>query len=980
MALTNVGHTIQKMINNTPVAVTTNELTTTVVTNGGNMYQSGLIGGKIQFSFQESITSDNFVGKIIDVESIEDKDYLLNEDGSVLEYQNTDNGPVVREVYSPQVCGGDKAKHIVAGRAHILILTEGNKIFGVGDNSEYQLVPQGQCRYDTATEIFVTDTNIHDDKSCDAFTGIYNEMVRPVIPSCKTNHADVSCLKETKCDVFLGYMNICRSIVNPPGQPGDLSIPIYGDISYLAFLCVDADGCVAGNVNWTLTRLYIKCGCFVAKFTSQDECGCHVREFNASSSTEILLYNANPCHTAKTDLCRKSSIPITGTSMIQGKCGSCAIVNIDLPCDLELPEVSVDCDSNTLVLRLDGCSSTVSGLCDTTICNLSCRHSVDITLDFDVKLDCEPTARETKVVELPQPCWSGIYAGGDISVLADNCNRLYVLGSIHKVRSNKDLLQGSCLDNLLNKVNASLSLPASELSNMMNRKACNKYRDAPRTDLDKFGIHLNFPNGSECDPDHISLGDFIREFKMCNESVGCDEPICEPCDGYIYLNVSGECGCPSGSLSAPAIGSIFLFNQKSVLKRASGGCPDIVTVRASLSTIVEYDLNKYCIDSMDIPLDKIVLLKFCEDGPAVSLYVDATNPGGVKFTTDGKCNVEFTVSASTASHRHILNYGGVMDPVVLTNLKYVLALDCHYPSPQYKNPFDTKLINTYLRGGDHVKFVVNNPKNIRQAITADIPTQFRLSRRVLDVAVGNNNLTVMVGGLSCPNELFAIGANCHGELGLGTNENYVCWKQLNRCLFDCQVSAVFARNNVTFYITQSQNVYASGQWKCFVDSTEPRPIRSICPAWKIRQIAIAKNHIVFLGSDGCIFGVGDNSVGELGLCHLDCVVKPAPLSFFYKINGVVAKQLRDNLAHPVESRNMFRPGFGGQMCAPCAPCGPVMPQGPMGPMGPNFGPGGPGDWNKYGPGYDDRKYKKNGQQSRRYVPNGRLVPNRAARH
>ena len=48
MSLSNVGHTIQKMINNTPISVTTNDKTTTVVTNGGNVYQTGFIGNKIQ--------------------------------------------------------------------------------------------------------------------------------------------------------------------------------------------------------------------------------------------------------------------------------------------------------------------------------------------------------------------------------------------------------------------------------------------------------------------------------------------------------------------------------------------------------------------------------------------------------------------------------------------------------------------------------------------------------------------------------------------------------------------------------------------------------------------------------------------------------------------------------------------------------------------------------------------------------------------
>ena len=36
--------------------------TTSVVTNGGNVYQSGLIGGKIQYSFSEILANENIVG------------------------------------------------------------------------------------------------------------------------------------------------------------------------------------------------------------------------------------------------------------------------------------------------------------------------------------------------------------------------------------------------------------------------------------------------------------------------------------------------------------------------------------------------------------------------------------------------------------------------------------------------------------------------------------------------------------------------------------------------------------------------------------------------------------------------------------------------------------------------------------------------------------------------------------------------------
>jgi len=983
--LSNVGHTIQKMINNTPIAITANDTTTSVVTNGGNVYQTGLIGGKIQYSFREVFTNENIVGRVVDAEATDDKVYLLSATGSVFEYDYNagDCSPIIREVYSPAACGGDKAIKIDAGRAHVLILTEANKVWGAGNNEQYQLVPQGQCRYDTAVEIIVTDTNLHDNNCCDAFTGVYNELECPVIPTCEPECNKISCVKNNLCDVLLGYLNIAKTVVSPPGCPGILSVPIYGDISYVGFLCVDKKGCVSGSVTYTITRLYIKCGCFLAKFTNTDSCGCHIREINVSSTTEILIFEANQqCPTSKPDLCSPiGTQPITGTVQINGKCGSCVVVNIDVPRGLPLPGAAFDFDCKTILLELEGCRTSLAVLCDGAFVALSCDHNVELDLDFDVPLDCcEPYRSPKPETVLPQPCWASIYAGSDISVLVDNCNRLYVFGSLHNVRSNKDLLKRSCLEELLNKSNASISFPADQL-NCANRSPkndnckCPKCRDKPfKTDLNKFGISLNFPNrcDNECGDKTMNVCDFLNKLKNCNDSQACD-PTCQPCDGYIYLNVTGECGCPCGAPASSPIGSVTLFNKRSICKLVSQGCPDLACVPTELSTIVEFDLNKYCIDSTDISLDKILKLDFCVDGPNVNVYLDIDQPGGIKFTADGrKCNVEFTVNASTQNHQYLINFGSILDPVELTNLKYALSLDCHFPCPKFKNPFDTKITNTYVKGGDHIKFVVSNPKNIRQAITADIATVFRLNRRIIDVGVGHNNLTVLVGGLACPNEVFVIGNNCHGELGVGNNESIVYWKQINRCIFDCQVSGIFSGKFVTFYVTQSQHIYASGQWKCFVNSTTPEVVKSICQSWKIKEMAISQNQIILLGSDGCIFGLGDNSLGELGLCHLDCVTKPKPLVFFYKLNNCVAKQLRDGLNHPVESN--YKKNKQNGPCGPCSPCGQFNPcdfvfngKQPFG-----CGNGNNGNNNKY------FKNPKNG--SNKYAPNGRVYSSKFGKY
>jgi len=150
----------------------------------------------------------------------------------------------------------------------------------------------------------------------------------------------------------------------------------------------------------------------------------------------------------------------------------------------------------------------------------------------------------------------------------------------------------------------------------------------------------------------------------------------------------------------------------------------------------------------------------------------------------------------------------------------------------------------------------------------------------------------------------------------------VCFKQVNRCYFDCQVHAIFAGPNVTFYITQSGRVYGTGHWKCFVNSLIPVCISSICQTWKLKQIAVSKNQIVLVGYDGCIFGLGDNSLGELGLCHVDCIKKPVPLSFFYMYNLTIAKQLTEACRHPIEKKYLEGSSSFYKHCSKCQcePC------------------------------------------------------------
>lgn len=925
--LSNVGHTIQGIINNVPVAIAANDVTTTIATNGGSVFQAGLVGQKIQAGFQEIVANENIVGKVIDVEAGEREIYLLNSAGAVFAYDfNADScSPIVREIYTPSVCSGDKAIKIDAGRDHVVILTEKHKVFGAGDNSQYQLVPQGQCRYDIATELIVTDTITHDNTCCERFVGTYNRLTQPVIPNAACGK--VSCIRNNGPTTQIGTVTIpvtvnvpvanpCGPCTTTPfeGEGVQLVLPVVAEVTYSGFLCTQCDSsCVSGTITYTITSAYIPAGC---------------RRVTVSNG---LL----PPTLATLNISISGNIPIvvtplTGTVPVTGQCGGTFTI-----ADLATTTVLTAAVVNGTIQISAGTPPVLAGIISIVgPCGsfASAGTPVISALALTTVLDCcVDRSRQSLCCDskLPQPCWANVYAGFDISVLVDQCNRLYVLGSLHTVRNNAKLLKKGCLEDILNKTVSTVSFPADQLNCSVKHRTGNcKCNDCPekpfKTDLSKFGVQLCFNNGC-CDSEGFDNGsaiakttnvcDFIKALQRCNDSPSCNNT-CEPCENVIHLDISGDCGqcpCPCEESVPVQIASVTLYNRRSICKLISQGVADTVAFDATIDSLVEFDINRYCVDAVDVCLDRVIVLNFSPVGSRVNLFVDLDRPGAIDFRVAPRecqtscrpcvsCNVEFPVDEVDGIN-FILNFGSILDPVELTNLKLALIADCGFPCPQFKNPFNSKIVNTYLRGGDRVKFVsVSGDTPIRHAVTADVPTVFRLTRRVIDVGVGHNNLSVLVGGLACPNEIYAIGSNCSGELGLNSYESTVCFRQVNRCLFDCQVNAIFSGKGVTFYLTQSGHVFAAGQWKCFVDSTIPTCLPCVSPCWKVSEIAISKNHIVLLSSEGSLYGIGENSLGELGLCHTDCVGKFVPISFFYKINQCYAKKLCDGLAHPVERK------------------------------------------------------------------------------
>lgn len=1126
----NVGHTIQKILNNTPVSVSSNVLTSSIATNGGDVYMAGFIGNKVQSCFENVISNSELLGKVVETQSGENKVWLLTECGFVYEYDfnRAPCGSPLREIYCPRDCCGDKAIKIAAGRDHVIIITDKNRIFGAGDNSEYQIVPQGQARYECATEIIITDTLVHDDCCCDQFDGVYHQLTRPKIPNLDCGKP-VYAGETFNCKPF-GYLvypqtNISTSstlmqyaqATGVTGQDGatltnvkgSLLVPIFISYSYSVSGFVNTCGILNGSITVTVSAIYFGgCTCpttgesltgsNIFYFCTDDNGTCvntpiqvnlpsaslnmistpititdflnciqctpgkiPTVELNFQFTVQTITNTINPVqaitNTINTGQASTNTINTgqdyfltTFSFGINGNLTSVpSTIDLDFYVENQYDTTGLLCGDGTTrlmmryhpatagpifpvapasgvgTLNLNLCSSALSRAtyysiapsytqslndiqCETNPTQITVPNTAVLTLAIPCCLlqnnnesynccgkefrDCCP---------IPQPCWKSVYAGFNVTALVDSAHKIYVLGSLHRIRSNKRLRKKHCLERLLEKTTATVTLPADQLNCCLRPKngncKCNDCRDKCfKTDLTKFGIQLCFDNGyqieNETDGDatitslknKMNVCDFLKQLQNCNDYPNCQNT-CEPCETVIYLNIcGGACPIACGGGIVSDIGTITLYNRKSVTKlisQTSFSCtsvvqnnncgytmstfnnkikacpPRAITVDVDLFSNVEFDLNKYNINTADIPLDAIVILSFNNCSTInVNLYLDICRPGTIRFTScsapctgraydedfDGNAThtVNFPIDNNTQGVQFAMDFGCLLDPVELTNFKLALGLGCGYPSPCYQNPIQNKLILAYLRGGDRVKFISSNNitnisynKNItdfaanRFPVTADLPTVFYLRRKILDIGVGKNNLSVLIGNPQCPNEVMAIGENCYGELGTNCNETLLCFRKINRCFFDCEVEKIFSGVHITFYITRSYRVYASGAWKCLGSSNIPVPIPTICQAWKIVDIGASESHVIFIGKDGTIVGLGDNNLGQLGLGHTACVTRPAPLTFFYRLNQCFAKKFNDSFNHPVVKkwsektcRNCY---FNPCRCQPCTPAPPL---------------------------------------------------------
>jgi len=472
---------------------------------------------------------------------------------------------------------------------------------------------------------------------------------------------------------------------------------------------------------------------------------------------------------------------------------------------------------------------------------------------------CACTPRRKKKVqeceiEFPQPCWKIIRAGDDISVFVDDNNRLWALGSLYEIRSNRRLIENQELINILSTGDNVVSFNA-QVVDKLARKSCEpEFRN--KFSFDDFKVKLDVGHGGTCD--------VMKAIRDVNEAPWCDNT-CTPCHNEvkIYVNRSDNCHDLKPT-------SITIYNRKSVCLNLNVGATKMKNFMMYEDMNLDFSPHSYCLDGTNICLDDVIIINIeqpCQGCEVVNvnLYIDIDVPGGLKFTfvRPKAFSVDFT-NVSDGLVQTVLNMGPIMDPTVLTNLKTVFTTNYANYCKEFTNPAPFRLINNYLRAGDIVRLLARRMGTFVEAVTPDLPTVFNMRKQVLDIAIGHNNLSVLVGNVNCEPDIVALGNNCHGQLGLRNNVTTTVWKCVNRCYFECPVVKIFPGPKSTFYLTNDWSIYSTGDYKNLNHSNIPQRLNVIKRHWQTRKLIATENQIIVLGDNGKIYGFGPNDMGQLG--------------------------------------------------------------------------------------------------------------------
>ena len=410
----------------------------------------------------------------------------------------------------------------------------------------------------------------------------------------------------------------------------------------------------------------------------------------------------------------------------------------------------------------------------------------------------------------------------------------------------------------------------------------------------QISVDLNLPNiesESGCELICNSMQndtpcDLVRKLEQAREQaqISCQNT-CEQCENIVTFLLDIDSSC---NIYVPA--TITIYNKKSVCKIIAGSKTSQtimftdnidniskLPITSSTKINIAFDTYAYCINGKMTCLDDVLVIT-TENGIGfgnVDMYVDIETPGDIIFTS--QISKKFTTVFQPTINdgvKTIMNMGTIMDPSELLNLKAVFTDKYAFYCKIFTNPAPFRLINTYLRPGDRVKLLQPNnllTDTVLEPITADLPTVFDINRKILDIAVGKNCISLLLNN-KCNTNVIAIGNNCYGQLGLNSFISTPCWKSVKKGYFanqECQDNCVvrlFAGPTSTFYLTQNWSIYASGYQPYLSHNSSSRPtiVKEIKRVWKTKKLIVSKNNLIALSADGFVFGIGNNEFGNLG--------------------------------------------------------------------------------------------------------------------
>ena len=971
----NVGNALQTILNNNPEVVATNDNISVVLTKGGDLHQTGLIGKRIRESFDKIHLPSNVIGKIIDVVATENLIFFLTDAGYVYLYDYQHQSKChsgIELVYQPinfkpscgpcetldNRCEKDPAIKIKAGKNHLVILTLSSKLYGYGDNSEYQLVPQGECYYNFPVQMVIYDTNTVDGTCSDDYIFRGKLAVPPTL-----NPRGEVCASSACESGQLGPINIQRfsTTTNPPtiftyleilGQydpdnyddkkgnavPAILLLPLTVSFDYNIFLN-GCKGLFGGQVMINnITIGYDLPNAVIVDATSR----AILVPLGKVLQINNLFVHVNP------------TFQIISVNNLFQSDGHIFVTQLSLTFQFYFTFTA------SFYPILPGPTDLQVGI-DTTRGAVFVPASIqgNQTETFVATIDLNPIRIDLNKCSAVEPdyCIKDIYAGENQTVILDDRNRLTVLGSLYEIRDNKDLFKNKCLDKLLNGIATSIKLPAEQLNCQQGN--CSK------VDLCDVKVELAFAakNSSTILPEsNKNACEFLEQLQECNNQAQCNDT-CQPCGNTIFMDlVYLKKITPATPNLIPTFSSVYIFNRLSVDHilgamhqepgistipfddffhlLQSGPRPDLLnTVEIDLDTSrIDFNQGKFLVDCNPFSVDKVLQLTIPPNAypnirigsETIFMYVDIDKNDvfgekSIQLTRDTAAFYNIVFDVNTLSFATVptpsgvypmntfaaLNYGGIMNPVALKNFQASLNNYSYRNNPMYRTPVLNKIYNTYLRPADYVKF--NFDINFTQLmVTADVPTVFCLNKKIIDVSLGDNNITVLTKSVNCPNEICVLGNNCRGQLGLGNASgiirsghspdagncyNTLCWKKVNNCCFKGEITGIDATCDATFYFSSCGRIYWAGEWNCVQRSSQSPGdcLTTNCSAPQIfepldnyhsRLAAFANRHIMFISEKDNVYGVGENELGELGLC-VKCVKCPEVIRYFNLLNKCV---------------------------------------------------------------------------------------------